>query len=166
VREFLAQYAADFATYDAPTVAAYFIYPVQAINDDRDSVSVLVMSEPEWLDVLDRLLFAYRQLGVVGARKARCETLTISQSLRSRTTNVLSLMKPYKQLELRSKRTPLANPLLPGLADGRAQHDWRVCGEHPLDRRAQGYAGVEDYLSHSSLNASRFVAALKPGRSR
>lgn len=33
VDEFFASYAADFATYDAATVAEHFAYPVQSVGD-------------------------------------------------------------------------------------------------------------------------------------
>jgi hypothetical protein len=68
VDEFFASYAADFATYDAATVAEHFAYPVQSVGDTDAGPDVTTAGRQEWLLVLDRLLGAYRELGVTGAR--------------------------------------------------------------------------------------------------
>lgn len=67
VDEFFAEYAADFATYDAATVAEHFAYPVQAVGDTDAEPDVNTAGREEWLLVLDHLLGAYRELGVTGA---------------------------------------------------------------------------------------------------
>lgn len=68
VDQFFAGYAADFATYDAATVAEHFAYPVQAVGDTDAEPDVNTAGREDWLLVLHRLLGAYRELGVTGAR--------------------------------------------------------------------------------------------------
>lgn len=66
--EFLSRYAQEFATGDAAKIATYFAYPLQTISAEESSASVSAFSEAEWKAVLDRLLSAYRQLGVARAK--------------------------------------------------------------------------------------------------
>jgi hypothetical protein len=82
VDEFFSQYAADFATYDAATVAAHFAYPVQAIGDTGAEPSVATALQEEWVGVIGLLLAAYEGLGVTGARRRRCEVTELGPGVR------------------------------------------------------------------------------------
>lgn len=81
VDEFFAGYAADVATYDAATVAGHFAYPVQSVGATDADPDVTTAGREEWLRVLDRLLGAYRKLGVAGARPHRIQVTRLGRGL-------------------------------------------------------------------------------------
>jgi hypothetical protein len=81
IDEFFAGYAADFATYDAATVAEHFAYPVQSVGDTDADPNVTTAGREEWLLVLDRLLGAYRELGVTGARLHSIQVTRLGRGL-------------------------------------------------------------------------------------
>lgn len=81
IDEFFAGYAADFATYDAATVAEHFAYPVHSVGDTDAGPDVTTAGREEWLLVLDRLLGAYRELGVTGARRHSVQVARLGDGL-------------------------------------------------------------------------------------
>jgi hypothetical protein len=81
VDEFFARYSADFATYDAATVARHFAYPVQAAGVTGADPDVVTADREEWSRVLDRLLSAYRDLGVTAGRVRGLEVTTLGHGL-------------------------------------------------------------------------------------
>ena len=81
VDEFFASYAADCATYDAATVAEHFVYPVQAVGATAAEPDVTTAGREEWLRGLDRLLDAYRELGVAAARLHRLQVTQVGRGL-------------------------------------------------------------------------------------
>lgn len=66
--EFVARYAADFASGDAATVAGHFADPLHVVGETRVDPEVTTADGAQWRRVVDRLLGAYRQLGVTGVR--------------------------------------------------------------------------------------------------
>ncbi len=81
VDEFFARYAADFATYDAATVARHFAYPMQAAGVTGAGPDVVTAGREAWSGVLDRLLGAYRDLGVTAGRIRELEVITLGHGL-------------------------------------------------------------------------------------
>lgn len=64
---FLDGYAAAFVRFDAPTVADLFSYPCQLTADDGEIAVTAVSTREAWLPQVERLLAAYRRLGVASA---------------------------------------------------------------------------------------------------
>src|SRR5215207_6994865 len=82
VNEFVASYAAAFATYDAATLANHFVYPVHVVGDTGGDPSIITATQDEWLAVLQRLLGAYRELGVVGAQHGICTVTELGPAVK------------------------------------------------------------------------------------
>ena len=81
VDAFLAGYAADFATYDPATVAKRFAYPVHCVGDTDAGPDVTTAGREAWLLALDRLLGAYRELGITGARLHSVQVIRLGPGL-------------------------------------------------------------------------------------
>ncbi len=67
LRSFFDDYRTAFARYDRDALSALFTYPLHVVSATEDAVAISVSDRDEWRGVLDRLLDAYRSLGVVDA---------------------------------------------------------------------------------------------------
>ncbi|HEU0214748.1 MAG TPA: hypothetical protein VFR13_11725 [Jiangellaceae bacterium] len=81
VDEFVASYAAAFATHDAATLAHHFVYPVHVVGDTGGDPSVVTATQDEWLAVLQRLLGAYHELGVARAQPEICTVTELGSTV-------------------------------------------------------------------------------------
>jgi hypothetical protein len=64
---FITAYRATFETFDAKAIVAHFTFPLQ-VAGDADGVRLAVVAGPdEWRPQIERIVGAYRALGVLGA---------------------------------------------------------------------------------------------------
>ncbi len=62
---FFDHYRTAFARYDRDALNALFTFPLQVISATEDGVAISIFDRDEWRAALDRILDAYRSLGVV-----------------------------------------------------------------------------------------------------
>lgn len=74
--DFLARYAAAFASGEPATVATFFADPVHVVGETGGDPDVTCVERDDWLRILDRLVGAYRRLGVV---RAELRSLEVSR---------------------------------------------------------------------------------------
>jgi hypothetical protein len=64
VRDFLDAYRAAFEAFDAPAIADLFSYPCQVTADADEIVVTTVATREAWIPQIERLVAAYRAIGV------------------------------------------------------------------------------------------------------
>ena len=79
--QFLADYAAAFASLDSAAVLRYFDYPLLVTGDRGSAVSVEVLDETQFRDVLAGLLHAYRALDVAAGKVIGSSSFELSPRL-------------------------------------------------------------------------------------
>ncbi len=62
---FFDHYRTAFARYDRDALNALFTFPLQVISATEGGVAISIFDRDEWGAALDRILDAYRSLGVV-----------------------------------------------------------------------------------------------------
>ncbi len=74
IERFLDAYRGAFETFDAPAIADLFAYPATVVGDAPGGLTVArVVSREAWLPQIERLLEAYRAMGVRSAQaRERC----------------------------------------------------------------------------------------------
>jgi hypothetical protein len=81
VCDFLDAYRAAFASFDVPAIAGFFVFPCQ-ITSDADAIAVTtVANREEWLPELERLLAAYRGIGVHSADVVELRSVDLTERL-------------------------------------------------------------------------------------
>jgi hypothetical protein len=65
--QFLEEYRATFERFDVAAVAAFFAFPLQVTGDAADVTVVSVPTLEAWLPQIERIVGAYRLLGVASA---------------------------------------------------------------------------------------------------
>jgi hypothetical protein len=79
--QFLADYAAAFASLESAAVLRYFDYPLLVTGDRGSAVSVEVLDETQFSDVLAGLLHAYRALDVAAGKVIGSSSFELSPRL-------------------------------------------------------------------------------------
>jgi hypothetical protein len=64
VRDFLDAYRAAFEAFDVPAIADLFSYPSQVTGDGDEMVVMTVATREAWIPQIERLVAAYRAIGV------------------------------------------------------------------------------------------------------
>ncbi|MDQ4071970.1 MAG: hypothetical protein M3088_03700 [Actinomycetota bacterium] len=82
-REFFGEYRAAFARYDAEALADLFAFPLHVVSDSEEVTRTSVASRRDWLGVLERLLGAYRMLGVARAEPLELDVMGLTPRLGS-----------------------------------------------------------------------------------
>jgi hypothetical protein len=67
VRDFLDAYRAAFEAFDVPAIADLFSYPCQVTGDAGELAITTVATREEWIPEIERLVAAYRAIGVQAA---------------------------------------------------------------------------------------------------
>lgn len=67
IASFFRAYRAAFARYDADALVGLFAFPLHVVGDGEEVKPTTVARDDVWLGVLERLLGAYRTLGVADA---------------------------------------------------------------------------------------------------
>jgi hypothetical protein len=67
VRDFLDAYRAAFEAFDAPAIAELFSYPCQVTADGGELAITTVATREAWIHQIERLVAAYRAIGVHAA---------------------------------------------------------------------------------------------------
>ncbi|MEO6349457.1 MAG: hypothetical protein ABIP53_02300 [Candidatus Limnocylindrales bacterium] len=81
VREFFDAYRTAFETFEAAAIADLFYYPCQ-ITSDAGAISVVtVPSRDAWLPQLERLIEAYRSIGVRSAEVIELQVFELTPQL-------------------------------------------------------------------------------------
>ncbi len=81
VRDFIDAYRAAFEAFDAAAITGFFFYPCQ-ITSDAGEISVLTVPTVEfWLPQIERLVGAYRSIGVRSAEVIELEVFELTPRL-------------------------------------------------------------------------------------
>jgi hypothetical protein len=72
VSEFLEGYRRAFAAFDAEAIADMFAYPCQLTSDESEITVTTVPTREAWLPQVERLVAAYRAIGVHAERSLSC----------------------------------------------------------------------------------------------
>jgi hypothetical protein len=67
VRDFLDAYRAAFEAFNVPAIADLFCYPCQATADADEMEVTTVATREAWIPLIERLVAAYRAIGVQAA---------------------------------------------------------------------------------------------------
>jgi len=79
--EFLETYRRAFAAFDAEALADMFAYPCQLTSDAGEITVTTVPTRDAWLPQLERLLAAYRTIGVSAAEILELRTTELTPQL-------------------------------------------------------------------------------------
>lgn len=78
---FLDAYRQAFEAFDASAIAELFLYPCH-VTSDTDKIEVApISSREEWLPQIERLIGAYRAIGVRSADARRVEVVELTRLL-------------------------------------------------------------------------------------
>lgn len=78
---FLDAYRQAFEAFDASAIAELFLYPCH-VTSDTDKIEVApISSREEWLPQIERLIGAYRAIGVRSADARRIEVVELTRLL-------------------------------------------------------------------------------------
>jgi hypothetical protein len=81
IQEFLDAYGNAFRAFDASAVAALFTYPCQITSDAGERPVTTVADRGAWVRQLERLLDAYREIGVRAAEILDAQVAELSPRL-------------------------------------------------------------------------------------
>lgn len=81
VEDFLDAYRAAFEAFDGPAIADLFSYPCQISSDPGEITVTTVPSREAWLPEIERLLAAYRVLGVRSAELRELQVIELTPRL-------------------------------------------------------------------------------------
>ncbi len=81
VRDFLEAYRAAFRDFDVPAIADLFSYPCQLTSDSGQIVVTPVATREAWVPELERLVDAYRGIGVRSAEIIELAPTELTQRL-------------------------------------------------------------------------------------
>jgi hypothetical protein len=75
---FLDEYRQAFQRFDVASVAAFFAFPLQVTGDATDVTVVSVPTVDAWLPQIERIVGAYRLLGVASAKVAGLRVIAVT----------------------------------------------------------------------------------------
>jgi hypothetical protein len=78
---FLDEYRQAFQRFDVASVAAFFAFPLQVTSDAADVTVVSVAAVDAWLPQIERIVGAYRLLGVASAKVAGLRVIAVTQRI-------------------------------------------------------------------------------------
>jgi hypothetical protein len=81
VSEFLERYRRAFAAFDAETIADMFAYPCQLTSDESEITVTTVSTREAWLPQVERLVAAYRAIGVHAAEILELQVTELTPEL-------------------------------------------------------------------------------------
>jgi hypothetical protein len=81
VSEFLERYRRAFAAFDAEALANLFAYPCQLTSDEGEVTVTTVPTREAWLPQVERLVAAYRAIGVHAAEILELQVTELTPQL-------------------------------------------------------------------------------------
>lgn len=87
VEQFLDEYRQAFERFDVPAVAAFFAFPCHVTADAADVIIVSVATLDAWLPQIERIVGAYRVLGVASATIADLQVVAVTPRIAQATVN-------------------------------------------------------------------------------
>ncbi len=81
VHDFLDAYRAAFGAFDVPSIANLFSYPSQVTSDARQMVVTPVLTREAWVPQIERLVEAYRRIGVRSAEVLELTSIELTPRL-------------------------------------------------------------------------------------
>jgi len=81
VREFVDAYRMAFEAFDAPAIADLFFYPCQMTSDAGEITVMTVPARDLWLPQIERLVEAYRSIGVRSAEVVELQVVELTPRL-------------------------------------------------------------------------------------
>ncbi len=84
---FLDAYRTAFEAFDVPAIADLFSYPCQATSDAGEIAVTMVSSLEAWLPQIERLVAAYRAIGVRSAHVLELQVIELTPRLAQATVH-------------------------------------------------------------------------------
>ena len=86
-KQFLHEYRATFERFDVAAVAAFFAFPLQVTGDAADVTVVSVPTLEAWVPQIERIVGAYRMLGVASADARDVRVVAVTTRISQATVN-------------------------------------------------------------------------------
>ena len=86
-KQFLDEYRATFERFDVAAVAAFFAFPLQVTGDAADVTVVSVPALEAWVPQIERIVGAYRMLGVASADARDVRIVAVTTRITQATVN-------------------------------------------------------------------------------